>query len=180
MGSKPGTAIPIFNPSETWTLRTTGYDPGMPPRRPFSAFWRRLLEAVLGAVIVVSALLVFDHAARRLDSKGGEWQYIYASRYFANLFTAGGPANPEWADGYWTHDQPMISHYVLGAWLSARGYDVYQMPDPWSLYTAGLGKFVIGPVPDGALLGEARALMVFLAAGGRFSFTWLGVPSADP
>ncbi len=122
------------------------------------------MEAVLAVAVVVSAFLVFDHAAQRLQSKASEWQYIYSSRYFANLFSDGGPANPEWADGYWTHDQPMVAHYVLGAWLSALGRDVYRMPDPWSSYTTGLGNSVVGPVPDSELLGEARALMVLLAA----------------
>lgn len=142
--------------------------------------WPRLIEVGVGAVVLVSALLLFNRSAQNLESRGDEWLYLHSSRYFANLYSAGGPANAEWADGYWTHLQPMMLPYAIGAWLTAKGYDVYQMPAPristygrtlYNLppgqpsYELGRDNFLVGPVPDRALLADARALMAFIAAG---------------
>jgi len=142
--------------------------------------WPRLIEMGVVAVVLASALVLFNRSAQNLESRGDEWLYIHSSRYFANLYSGGGPANPEWADGYWTHLQPMMLPYAIGAWLTAKGYDVYQMPAPristygrtlYNLppgqpsYELGRDNFLIGPVPDKALLADARALMAFIAAG---------------
>jgi hypothetical protein len=127
---------------------------------------RRLQEASAVFTLLVLSFFTFSRSAEGLQSKGDEWIHIYSSRYFANLYANNGPSGAEWLDNYWTHDHPMVSHYVRGAWLSLRGYDLYGLPEAESSYLTSQNDFVVGPTPNDPLLGDSRSLMVLLGMAG--------------
>jgi hypothetical protein len=160
-----------------------------------SGRWRRVAEVGLAVVVLAASFGVFSRSAQQVESRGDEWLYIYKSRYFANLVSNGGPANPEWADGFFTHDHPMMLAYALGAWFTVQGRDVFQMPTPrYSRaaraefgipsqplpYELNRENFIIGPVPDPELLQNARVLMAGFAAGAALLIYLIGRALAGP
>jgi Dolichyl-phosphate-mannose-protein mannosyltransferase len=126
--------------------------------------WRISVELFLPLCVLVVALAVLRAGMSRVDFHGDEGRAIWLTRYFDLLFIRHDLANPEWGDNYWTHDHPFLTPYVIGAWLSARGYDLHGVPPPYDWNLSAEKNHRDGRVPDDALLAEARAPMVFIAA----------------
>lgn len=126
--------------------------------------WRIWVELFLPLCVLVVTLSVFRAGTSRVEFHGDEGRAIWLTRYFDMLFVRHDLANPEWGDNYWTHDHPFLTPYVIGAWLSARGYDLHGVPPPYDWNMSPERNRRDGRVPDDALLAEARAPMVFIAA----------------
>jgi hypothetical protein len=126
--------------------------------------WLLVGRTVLAAGVLIAALWVLGAAARRSRFDGDENLYMWRGRYFSHLFLRRDISHPEWGDSYWTHSQPMLTNYMVGGWLWARGYDLEKMPPPYQWGKGINENRRQGRVPDAALLAEARTPMVGIAA----------------
>ena len=134
-------------------------------RRPF---WRLLSEVSLAVGVLVAGLWILGDSARRLEIHGDEGMSIMTIPYFQYLFVDRDVRRKEWHDDRLNavHTHPMISFYLMGAWLWVYGYDARQLPERsyrWSLSLAENRRQ--GRVPDQVLLDLARAPMVASGAG---------------
>lgn len=126
--------------------------------------WWRIGDSLLFAAVVAVSLLVIDGRSQVTPFFGDEGDYIGNARYFGYLFLERDLARPEWGDNYWTHTQPMLSRYVIGAWLWARGRDPGALPRPYDWAETVDQNRLAGRIPDEALLREARAPMMAIGA----------------
>jgi hypothetical protein len=105
-------------------------------------------------------------ASRAAGFNWDESRYIARARFFYYAFVAHDVSGPAWADSEATHTQPMLTNFLVGGWLAARGYDVRQV-DLLPPYDPATGE----PAPsrrvervDYRLLAAAREPMVPLGA----------------
>jgi 4-amino-4-deoxy-L-arabinose transferase-like glycosyltransferase len=121
-----------------------------------------LIEGTLGLGVLVFALMAFGGAKAKFDSD--EVHTIGTTGYFHTLFVAHDISPEAWPNDRWTRTQPMVTRYVVGAWLWARGYDLTTL-DPTYNSTASRGQNQrAGQGVSDALLLEARVPMRVLAA----------------
>jgi hypothetical protein len=132
-----------------------------------------LAETLLAAAIFCASLWAFGRAVAVAAPSGDEAHTVWATRYFALLFLKRDVTDLEWGDRYWTHTQPPLARYLIGAWLHARGVDLSVMLLPgrydWSLSFDENRRR--GQAPDGPLLAEARRPMVGAAAAVTLLYT---------
>jgi 4-amino-4-deoxy-L-arabinose transferase-like glycosyltransferase len=135
---------------------------------------RRHLAATI-AVFLVS-LLVLGFEAAWSPFEADEADYVATSRYFGYLFLQRDVARKEWDSNHWTRTQPPMTRYVVGAWLTAYGYDLEKMNQPYvstaSSYEVNRQK---GRVPTDDVLARSRQPMVLLGAGAIALLYPLGV-----
>ena len=127
--------------------------------------WRTSWELVAVAAVFTVALWFFACAAQQVPFGGDESDYIWTGRYFLLLFVQRDLTAPDWGDNYWTHTQPMLTRYIVGGWLWARGSDLGTLPPPYDIFKSREENEQAGRVTDPALLAEARTPAVLLAAG---------------
>jgi hypothetical protein len=145
-------------------------------RQPVSVrgtFRRHLAIAV--AVFAVS-LVVLGLEASWSPFEADEADYVATSRYFGYLFLQRDVARAEWDSNHWTRTQPPLTRYIVGAWLTAYGYDLETMNQP---YVSTASSFEVnrqkGRVPTDEVLARARQPMVLLGAGAIALLYTLGV-----
>ena len=141
---------------------TFASDQGVAPR---SSLTTRLRVALSVAVFALSVLVLGIEAAAA-GFEADEADYVATSRYFGYLFLQGDVARKEWGSNHWTRTQPPLTRYIVGAWLSARGYDLEKLNQP---YVSTASSFEVnrqkGRVPTDDVLASARQPMVLLGAG---------------
>jgi hypothetical protein len=105
-------------------------------------------------------------AGRTAGFNWDESRYIGRARFFYYAFIEHDFSGPVWADSEATHTQPMLTNFLVGGWLTARGYDVREL-DVLPPYDPARGE----PEPsrrvervDYQLLAAAREPMVPLGA----------------
>jgi hypothetical protein len=140
----------------------------------------RRRDATLAVVVFAVACWAFGVAAARTPHWADENDYLITSRYFLHLFVERDLSSPEWDDNYWTHTQPMVPRYLIGAWLWWRGYDLYDMPGRYDLTNSLQENQRKGRVPEDVLLQDARAPSVLFAAGSVSLLFLLGSALAGP
>ena len=110
-----------------------------------------------------------------------EADYVATSRYFGYLFLERDVVRSEWDANHWTRTQPPLTRYVVGAWLTAYGYDLESMNQP---YVSTASSFDVnrrkGRVPTDEVLARARQPMVLLGAGAVALLYPLGLLLAGP
>jgi Dolichyl-phosphate-mannose-protein mannosyltransferase len=135
----------------------------------------RLHAAVAIAVFAVS-LAVLALEASWSPFEADEADYVATSRYFGYLFLHGDVSRDEWDSNHWTRTQPPLTRYIVGAWLTAYGYDLETMNQP---YVSTASSFEVnrqkGRVPTDDVLARARQPMVILGAGAVALLYLLGV-----
>src|SRR5439155_2165475 len=135
---------------------------------------RLCLEFLPALGVLALALWVFASAAGEVEFYGDEGRYLARTRFFDYLFLQHDLGRAEWGDSDSTHTQPMLTNFMLGAWLRARGHDLGQMPLPYRWGRSPETNRAEGRVPAAGLLLEARRLMVGLAAMTVLLLYWLG------
>lgn len=136
---------------------------------------------LLPLLIALLGMAVFVHSARVEPYHGDEGDYIWTSRYFGLIALRGDLSGPEWQDGHWTHTQPMLMRYLLGAWLWARGYDIFAFRTPEYDFLASLEtNRLAGRVPPDRLIADARLPSVLLATAAVTLLYLLGTTLAGP
>ena len=122
------------------------------------------------------ALVVLGTEAASAPFEADEADYVATSRYFGYLFLQGDPSRPEWDSNHWTRTQPPLTRYIVGAWLTLRGYDLETLNQP---YVSTASSFEVnrrkGRVPEDDVLAAARQPMVLLGAGAIALLYPLGV-----
>jgi len=122
------------------------------------------LAGELAIVLALLALALATFGVARAKPDGDEAEWIGTAYYFDTLFVRRDISPDAWPDTYWTRTQPMVARYAIGAWLSARGYELGTFnPDhdhskDWSANQRA------GSAPTTAMLDEARRAMRGLAA----------------
>src|SRR5262249_8925538 len=141
--------------------------------------WWFAVDVTLLLFVLVGALVVFGQAARRTEFDGDEGAHIQSARYFGYLFSDHDFRGRVWGDTYATHNRPMLSSYVLGGWLAARGYQLEKLP-----VLADWGRLERGSAAErsyyGQLLATAREPMVALATGTAVMVFLLGRLAGGP
>ena len=148
----------------------------------------RSSRGVIAVVIFVVAAVVMLVEARFSPFEIDESGYIWSSRYFGHLFLQRDVNHEEWGVNYWTLTQPPTTRYVVGAWLTANGYDLDKLNKPYvptaSSYEINVMK---GRVPTDDVLWRARQPLALLGAGAigllfllgaRIGGTWVGLATA--
>jgi hypothetical protein len=134
--------------------------------RPVAASRRGWRTAILAAGVFLVALAVLGWEARVAGFEADEADYTATSRYFGYLFLQRDPWRPEWDGNHWTRTQPPLTRYIVGGWLTVRGYDLEEMNQP---YVSTASSFEVnrrkGRVPTDDVLAVARQPMVLLGAG---------------
>jgi len=116
--------------------------------------------------VFVVALALLGWEAGRAEFEGDEADYTATSRYFGYLFLQRDPWRAEWDGNHWTRTQPPLTRYIVGAWLTARGYDLEAMNQPYvSTASSVEANRRRGRVPTDDVLATARQPMVVLGAG---------------
>jgi hypothetical protein len=144
----------------------------------WSGTWRgsRWRHAVVMVALFIVALVVLAYEASMSPFEGDEADYVATSRYFGYLFEDGGVTRPEWDDNHWTRTQPPLTRYIVGAWLSVRGYDLDQLNQPYVSTASSLEvNRRKGRVPSDDVLAAARQPMVVLGAATIMMLYPLGV-----
>jgi hypothetical protein len=122
------------------------------------------------------ALAMLGAEAASSPFEADEADYVATSRYFGYLFLQGDPSRPEWDSNHWTRTQPPLTRYIVGAWLTLRGYDLETLNQP---YVSTASSFEVnrrkGRVPEDDVLAAARQPMVLLGAGAIALLYPLGV-----
>lgn len=125
--------------------------------------WR---HAALAAGVFLVALAVLGWEARVAPFEADEADYTATSRYFGYLFLQRDPWRSEWDGNHWTRTQPPLTRYIVGGWLTLRGYDLEELNQP---YVSTASSFEVnrrkGRVPTDDVLAAARQPMVLLGAG---------------
>lgn len=145
-------------------------------------------RGILAVVVFVVAAVVLLIEARLSPFEIDESGYIWSSRYFAHVVLRGDVTHEEWDVNYWTLTQPPMTRYIVGAWLTAHGYDLFKMNKPYvptaSSYEINVMK---GRVPTDEVLWRARQPLALLGAGSigllfllgaRIGGTWVGLVTA--
>jgi len=129
---------------------------------------RRLLrrDLLLAVAVFVVALGVLGWEARVAPFEADEADYTATSRYFGYLFLQRDPWRSEWDGNHWTRTQPPLTRYVVGGWLTLRGFNLEALNQP---YVSTASSFEVnrrkGRVPTDDVLAAAREPMVVLGAG---------------
>lgn len=122
------------------------------------------LAATLG--IFLLALLVLGVEASASPFEADEADYVATSRYFGYLALQHDVTRKEWGSNHWTRTQPPLTRYIVGAWLTAWGYDLEKLNQP---YVSTASSFEVnrqkGRVPTDDVLARSRQPMVLLGAG---------------
>jgi 4-amino-4-deoxy-L-arabinose transferase-like glycosyltransferase len=122
------------------------------------------LVATLG--ILLLALLVLGVEASASPFEADEADYVATSRYFGYLVLQHDVTRKEWGSNHWTRTQPPLTRYIVGAWLTAWGYDLERLNQP---YVSTASSFEVnrqkGRVPTDDVLARSRQPMVLLGAG---------------
>ena len=122
---------------------------------------RWLAEIALVAAVVAAAMPAFARAQAKQD--GDEAFWIGSSSFFLTLFVRHDLSADAWPDGYLTRTQPMIVRYLLGGWLTARGYNIESVSPIYDHSRKWFTNVELGTAPDEPMLREARLLMRGLA-----------------
>ena len=123
--------------------------------------WRLLGEVTLVVCVLAVALSTFARARAKFDSDEADW--IGTSRYFQTLFVERDFSAEAWPDHYWTRTQPMVSRYLIGAWLWTRGYDLTTLDPTYDPSASLATNRRAGRGPSDDLIREARVPMRILA-----------------
>jgi hypothetical protein len=133
------------------------------------------MRAALAVVVFGVAVLVLGIEASTAGFEADEADYVATSRYFGYLFLQGDVTRKEWDSNHWTRTQPPLTRYIVGAWLSAGGYDLEKLNQP---YVSTASSFEVnrqkGRVPTDDVLASARQPMVILGAGAMVMLFLLG------
>lgn len=117
-------------------------------------------------MVFALSLVVLGLEAIWSPFEADEADYVATSRYFGYLFLQRDVARKEWDSNHWTRTQPPLTRYIVGAWLTAYGYDLETMNQP---YVSTASSFEVnrqkGRVPTDDVLARARQPMVILGAG---------------
>jgi 4-amino-4-deoxy-L-arabinose transferase-like glycosyltransferase len=123
----------------------------------------RHLVAMLAVFLI--ALAVLGYEASTSPFEADEADYVATSRYFGYLFLQGDVSRKEWGSNHWTRTQPPMTRYIVGGWLTAWGYDLEKMNQP---YVSTASSFEVnrqkGRVPADDVLARSRQPMVLLGA----------------
>ena len=76
--------------------------------------------AVTSVFLLALAVLAWEAASAPFEAD--EADYVATSRYFGYLFLQGDVTRDEWGSNHWTRTQPPLTRYIVGVWLSGRGY----------------------------------------------------------
>lgn len=124
----------------------------------------RLHLAVCAAIFLVS-LAVLGVEASGSGFEADEADYVATSRYFGYLVLQHDVSRKEWGSNHWTRTQPPMTRYIVGAWLTAWGYDLEKLNQP---YVSTASSFEVnrqkGRVPTDDVLARSRQPMVLLGA----------------
>jgi hypothetical protein len=147
-----------------------------------------LPEWVVATLVFVIAAVVLLSEARYSPFEIDESGYIATSRYFGYLVLERNVSREEWGVNYWTLTQPPLTRYVIGLWLSASGYDLEKLNEPYvstaSSYEVNVMK---GRVPTDDVLWRSRQPLALLGAGAigllylfgaRVGGVWVGLVTA--
>jgi hypothetical protein len=141
---------------------TVAPDPSVAPRPNLTT----RLRVALSVTVFALSVLVLGIEAAAAGFEADEADYVATSRYFGYLFLQGDVARKEWDSNHWTRTQPPLTRYIVGAWLSGRGYDLEKLNQP---YVSTASSFEVnrqkGRVPTDDVLASARQPMVLLGAG---------------
>src|SRR5215218_583174 len=85
--------------------------------------------ATLG--IFLLALVVLGVKASGAPFEADEADYVATSRYFGYLVLQHDVTRKEWGSNHWTRTQPPMTRYIVGMWLTAYGYDLETMNQPY-------------------------------------------------
>ncbi|MCC7367448.1 MAG: hypothetical protein IT306_03440 [Chloroflexi bacterium] len=132
-----------------------------PPISSRSA-WRHVAATL---AIFLASLGGLGWEASVAGFEADEADYVATSRYFGYLFLQRDVTRKEWDGNHWTRTQPPLTRYIVGAWLTAYGYDLEKMNQP---YVSTASSFEInrqkGRVPTDEVLARSRQPMVLLGA----------------
>jgi hypothetical protein len=121
---------------------------------------------VVSITVFAVALVVLGLEASWSPFEADEADYVATSRYFGYLFLQRDVTRQDWESNHWTRTQPPLTRYIVGGWLTAYGYDLEDMNQPYvstaSSYEVNRQK---GRVPTDEVLASARQPMVILGAG---------------
>jgi hypothetical protein len=153
----PGLVPPVSAPDGSTSGQTLAGDVGLAlPRR----------HVALTLAIFFAALLLLASEAGWSPFEADEADYVATSRYFGYLFLQGDVRRKEWDGNHWTRTQPPLTRYVVGAWLTAYGYDLEKLNQPYVSTASSLEvNRQKGRVPSDDVLARARQPMVLLGAG---------------
>ncbi|MFN8636795.1 MAG: hypothetical protein U0893_23350 [Chloroflexota bacterium] len=136
----------------------------------------RWLQAGIAAALFLVALVVLSAEAASAGFEADEADYVATSRYFGYLFLQHDVRREEWGSNHWTRTQPPLTRYIVGVWLTARGYDLEKLNQP---YVSTASSFEVnrqkGRVPTDDVLAAARQPMVLLGAAAIALLYPLGV-----
>jgi len=140
----------------------------------------RLHLAVTLGIFVLS-LLVLGFEASGSPFEADEADYVATSRYFGYLVLQHDVGRNEWGSNHWTRTQPPLTRYVVGAWLTALGYDLEKLNQP---YVSTASSFEVnrqkGRVPTDDVLARSRQPMVLLGAASIALLYPLGLVLGGP
>jgi len=114
-----------------------------------------------------------------------ESQWIYTTRYLT-LLRQGDFQSPEW-DSYWTHTQPPLARYLMGASLKLASYDLLKVNGPWDFTKQFDENESLGNMPTQGMLFWARlpiaivaslAVLLLYVIGNRIAGPLAGVAAA--
>jgi 4-amino-4-deoxy-L-arabinose transferase-like glycosyltransferase len=137
------------------------------------------IAATLG--IFLLAQLVLGAEASASPFEADEADYVATSRYFGYLALERDVTRKEWGSNHWTRTQPPLTRYIVGAWLTAWGYDLEKLNQP---YVSTASSFEVnrqkGRVPTDDVLARSRQPMVLLGAGALALLYPLGLLLGGP
>lgn len=131
-----------------------------------SGQWRRRAIGAEGvlvlalAVVALSVMLKFP-----AKQAGDEANWVGTARFFQVLFVQRDLSAEAWPDSYWTRTQPMLPRYIMGGWLSLKGYDYSGLDPNYDHRRKWFSNVEEGKAPGEAMLAEVRVPMRWLAAG---------------
>jgi hypothetical protein len=131
-------------------------------RRVRKRTWRLAAEVLLAVGVLAVALSTFGGAKAKFDSD--EAAQIGTTRYFQTLFVERDLSAEVWADTYWTRTHPMVTRYVIGAWLWSRGHDLNAFDPTYDPNASRDRNLRAGRGPSDEVVAEARVPMRVLAA----------------
>src|SRR3954452_14493430 len=152
--------------------------PPQPTRQP-SASTR--LHALVTLGIFLLALVVLGVEARGSGFEADEADYVATSRYFGYLVLQHDVTRKEWGSNHWTRTQPPLTRYIVGAWLTAWGYNLETLNQPYvstaSSYEVNRQK---GRLPADDVLARSRQPMVLFGAAAIALLYPLGLVLGGP
>jgi hypothetical protein len=120
-----------------------------------------VVAALVFVVAAVALLVEARYSPFEIDESG----YVATSRYFGYLVFQHDVSREEWGVNYWTLTQPPLTRYIIGAWLTAYGYDLEKLNKPYVSTASSFEVNVLkGRVPTDDVLWRSRQPLALLGA----------------